>query len=127
MTNDYKPDPEAFIEPEDIICLGGLKAKFMTGKTVLVESPIVQHGEPSFRKELENPEGFGKGSPLKIEGWCYNIDGSQQGYILYENRMSGGPLAFGVAVVGLKVDENCLDPSSAFGEPPCISTNLFGK
>lgn len=125
VLNNKEPDPEQGINADDIICAGGLKGKVSTGETLLFESRIIKQGEPDYSENVTNPEGFRKGSPMKIESWCYNEDGTEQGYFLYEDNVVGGPLAFGITFYNYKVTNDCLKPTSSSGEPSCVFTSLF--
>ena len=115
-----------YADPENRICLGGLKAKVTTGDTLLFKSPVVMPDDPYYREVVKNPEGFGKGSPMTIEAWCYHEDSTLQGYIKYENTVTGGFQALGIDILGFKAINDCLKSTESTGEPPCILTTLFG-
>ena len=127
VANNPQPDPETGVGSNDIICRGGLKTRMATNDLMLFESELIK-AEDTYTESVGNPEGFGKGSPMTIEAWCYNEDGSQQGYARYENEVTGGIAASSVHVVGLKASSArgyCLELTSSSGEPPCISSPLF--
>lgn len=112
------------IGADDIICSDGLKAKVTTGKTLMFESPTVKADEPNYIKEVKNPQGFRKGSPMTIEAWCYDRNGEEEGYFRYENTVTGGRYGGGTAVQGYDVG-GCLEPTSSSGKVPCVTTTLF--